>query len=270
MKMFLRYLAFVAALVATRYAVDIALTKLHVPALVTGIATAAAVLGVYVWLSRVLVKRRPDELIGGYGQLWKGSLIGFGMFVGTLGLIAMFGMWRIDGAGSFGGMTAALGLAVMAGVFEELLIRGVLFRTIEGRFGTWWALGVSSVVFGGLHLFNPGATVVSALAIALEAGTMLGLAYVATRKLWLAIGIHLAWNFAESGVFGTPVSGETVDGWMRSHLTGPAVFTGGAFGVEGSLITVLTGLAVSWFLYRYARKHGRIVARRRNEALVEA
>ncbi|WP_432833154.1 lysostaphin resistance A-like protein [Dactylosporangium sp. CA-092794] len=261
MKTALRYAALVAALIATRFAVSAPLDAIGAPGLVSGLLTAAAVLGVYVWLSRKLIGRRPEELIGGYQQLGQGLLIGFALFTGTLALIAMFGMWRIDGAGSFTGMLSALGLAAMAAVIEELVIRGILFRTLEQKLGTWWALGVSALVFGLLHLVNPGATVVGVLAIGVEAGVMLALAYVVTRKLWLGIGIHLAWNFTEAGIFGTPVSSETVNGWMRSHLVGPSVFTGGAFGVEASLITVLTCLTVAGLLYRRARRDGRIIAR---------
>jgi hypothetical protein len=97
---------------------------------------------------------------------------------------------------------------------------------------------------------------------------MLALAFVATRKLWLPIGLHIAWNFTQGGLFGLPVSGISTPGLLGSHLSGPAVFSGGAFGVEGSLITVLASLAVSWFFYRKARKDGRIQPRPRRNAAV--
>jgi membrane protease YdiL (CAAX protease family) len=72
------------------------------------------------------------------------------------------------------------------------------------------ALLVSAAVFGRVHAGNPGASWVSSLSIALESGVLLGLAYAATRSLWLPIGLHFGWNFTAGGIFGAAVSGGTI------------------------------------------------------------
>jgi hypothetical protein len=69
-------------------------------------------------------------------------------------------------------------------------------------------------------------------ALALEAGVMLGAAYLVTRRLWLAIGIHGAWNFTQAGIFSVPTSGIAMNGVFVGALGGPAWLSGGAFGAE--------------------------------------
>ena len=79
-------------------------------------------------------------------------------------------------------------------------------------------------------MMNPNATLFSSFAIAMEAGVLLGAAYVLTRRLWLAVGIHFAWNFTQGGIFGGRVSGITMDGLLESQLSGPTLFSGGSSG----------------------------------------
>ena len=76
------------------------------------------------------------------------------------------------------------------------------------------------------------------------------------RRLWLAIGVHAAWNFVEGGVFGIPVSGYAIPGWLRSTLTGEEWLTGGAFGPEGSLVTLAVTSAASAALLVVAWRRG--------------
>ncbi len=76
---------------------------------------------------------------------------------------------------------------------------------------------ISALFFGFGHRGNPGATWVSSLAIAVEAGALLAAAYVATRSLWMPIGLHWAWNLFEGPVWGTPVSGIAAPSLGDSH-----------------------------------------------------
>jgi len=138
---------------------------------------------------------------------------------------------------------------------EELLFRGILFRWIEEFAGSWAALAITSALFGLIHIFNPQATWFSSFAIALEAGVMLGGAYMLTRSLWLPMGIHAAWNFAQGEVFGVPVSGTSVHGLLRSRLTGPEILSGGGFGLEATLFALLIATAAGvWFVWLAVRR----------------
>ena len=98
---------------------------------------------------------------------------------------------------------------------EELLFRGILFRWIEEFGGSWAALMVTSVLFGLAHVINPNATWFSSFAIAVEAGVLLGGAYMLTRSLWMPMGLHAAWNFTQGDIFDVPVSGIDEQVWSR-------------------------------------------------------
>lgn len=118
---------------------------------------------------------------------------------------------------------------------------------------------ITSALFGLAHIFNANATWFSSLAIAVEAGLLLGGAYMLTRSLWLPIGLHAAWNFAQGEVFGVPVSGGAVHGFLRSPLSGPPLLSGGAFGLEASVIALVIATAAGVWFVLLAIKRGQLV-----------
>ena len=93
------------------------------------------------------------------------------------------------------------------------------------------------------------------LAAVAGAGLLLSAAYMATQRLWLSIGFHIGWNFTQGGLFSVPVSGHPAKGMFQGALSGPDWLTGGAFGVEGSILAVIAVLAASAVLLRYVAKH---------------
>src|ERR1019366_4873664 len=160
-------------------------------------------------------------------------------------ILWLAGVYRPAGWGRWQPLVLALLAALAAAVFEEVVFRGFLFRLAAGLGGNWTALGVTSALFGLAHIANPGATWASALAVAIEAGILLGAAYAASGALWLPIGIHAGWNFAEGFLFSMAVSGHTgPSGLIRGDLHGPTFLTGGPFGPEASVIAVAVCLAL--------------------------
>jgi uncharacterized protein len=232
-------------------------------ALPVGVGLAIASVICYRWLCRA-VELRTDiaelEKTSRWSQLRRGTLFGFGLFTGLMVLIAVFGGWQGLSWGSFGGFLSTAGLMASVAVAEELLFRGVVFRIMEERIGTVIALVVSMVLFGAMHLVNPHATLWGALAIALTGGAMLASAYVATRSLWLPIGLHFAWNFTQAGIFGVTVSGADVssEGLLNVTLSGSPVLTGGSFGPEASLFALLVCMVPTILLLRRAARTGQI------------
>ncbi len=125
------------------------------------------------------------------------------------------------------------------------------------------ALIPTSVLFGAWHLLNPDASLWGAAVIALSAGPVLGAAYVATRSLWLPIGLHFGWNFAASGIFSTEVSGnDTQQGLLDASTSGPTLISGGEFGPEASLYTLVFWALVTVGLLWLARRRGQLMPRR--------
>jgi uncharacterized protein len=235
--------------------------------LVLGTATAVLALFVYAKVVRWSERRTPVEVAvkGAAARIGLGTLIGVAWFSAVIGNIAFNGAYRVDGFGSVTGPVGLFGFMAAAAVTEELMFRGVLFRIIEERVGTWVALVVTSVLFGAYHLLNPDATLWGAIAIAIEAGGTLAAAYAATRNLWVPIGLHFGWNFAEAAIFGTEVSGNGQnDGLLRSVTSGSALITGGKFGPEASGSAVTFGVLLTIVFLWVAHRRGNLVPRRRS------
>jgi membrane protease YdiL (CAAX protease family) len=189
------------------------------------------------------------------------GLIGGALIFSLAVLVAAaLGIYRIVGLGDFSGLFAALfGAAIFAGVSEEILFRGVLFRWLEEFGGSWFALLLTSAFFGAAHLMNPHASLIAAVGIALEAGVMLGAAYMLTRSLWLPIGLHAAWNFTQGEVYDIPVSGTQVNGMVDARLSGPPLLTGDGFGLEASVIAMVVATVFGLWLLRLAIRRGELV-----------
>ena len=224
-------------------------------------ALVACVLG---WLAyRVYVKlieRRRGVEFGALRELGSGLVIGAALFSATIGVLAALGLYTVQGWRDPVVLIAPLALSVGAAVIEELLFRGVIFRIIEASLGTWIALVISAALFGLVHLGNPNATWRAAAAISLEAGVMLAAAYVLTRRLWLPIGIHAAWNFTQGGIFSVAVSGGKTDGLLVATLNGPSWLSGGEFGAEASVVAMLLCTALGLWLLVLAARRGNFMA----------
>lgn len=235
-------------------------------ALLAGLLTAVVAVLVYGWVVRRTEHRVPVEvsLRGAGAGIGQGTLLGIALFGAVITSIAFFGEYTINGLGSPASAVVLLGVMAGAAAGEELVFRGVLFRNVERWTGTWIALVLTGSVFGLLHLANPNATLLGAVAIAIEAGGMLTAAYVATRKLWVPIGLHFGWNIAASAIFSTEVSGSnTAQGLLDATVSGPALVTGGDFGPEASLSAVVLGVLATGVFMWLAYRRGHVVPARR-------
>lgn len=227
-----------------------------------GVLTAVFAVLVYRWVVRRTEDRAPTELAGrgAAAAVGWGALGGTALFGAVIAAIALLGGYEVGGLGSVTGAVGLFGFMAAAAVTEELLFRGVLFRIVEERVGTWIALVLISVPFGLLHLVNPHADVWGAVAVAIEGGGMLTAAYVATRNLWVPIGLHFAWNYAGAGVFGTDVSGQSApEGLLDGVTSGPTLVSGGEFGPEASMYAVGFGLMLTVVFLWLAHRRGRMV-----------
>lgn len=259
----------VFGLLAALLSLLVALAGLANSALVGEGVLALAVLAAIALVAR-LIERRPLAAAGLWGpralrDLGLGLAGGALLISAVIGLLALAGWYRVDGLGwatlpaQLSGLLQALALFLFVAVFEEALFRGVIFRTIEELLGSWAALLLSSALFGAAHLANPAATSASAAAIAIEAGLLLGAAYMLTRTLWLPIGIHWAWNLFEGPIYGTAVSGNDTGSLLRSTTAGPEVWTGGAFGPEAGLVAVILATLAGALLLALAIRRGQLI-----------
>jgi membrane protease YdiL (CAAX protease family) len=213
--------------------------------------SALILLAAYALAVRWVEGRRPSEVDPGAGAVpfAIGSLAGLGL-MGAVYLM-LWGLARVEFLPGTGidALPSALAAFFAAATLEELIMRAVVFRLTEEAAGTTVAIALSAALFGLLHALNPGAGVVSTCAIAVEAGVLLALCYALTHNLWLCIGLHTGWNFAEGSVFGARVSGvPAAQTLLRTNLFGSDLVTGGDFGPEASIIAIGLFVVVSALL----------------------
>lgn len=225
------------------------------------IVITAVTLFTYYWFVRAIERRNVSELASAYTlkELSAGVLLGTVLFSATIAILWLLGYYQVSAVNALQSIVPWLFIGIISGTFEELLMRGILFRIMEESLGTWIAIALSALVFGALHLSNPNATLWAGLAIAIEAGIMLAAAYVCTRRLWLPIGIHIAWNFVQGGIFGVSVSGVESKGLLESTLHGPVLLSGGEFGVETSIFAVIVCLIAGIYFVWKSYSQGKFI-----------
>ncbi|MFG6282841.1 CPBP family intramembrane glutamic endopeptidase [Sphingomonas sp. S6] len=211
---------------------------------------------VYALAVRYGERRAPVEIAARplLPELLAGIAIGAGMFALVFTSLRLLGVYTLA-PGQWGDWPSDIVWALRTGFAEELLLRLVVFRLLMRAAGLWPALAISALLFGAMHLANPNATLVAALAIAVEAGLMLAAFYLVTGRIWMAVGVHAAWNFVQGPVFGARVSGGTDTGslFVSAPVQGsPDWLSGGAFGPEASLPAVIVGFVIFVVVLRAA------------------
>ena len=228
------------------------------------IITAFSLLGSFaaLWVATKFIDRKPLLSIG---LSVKGKanemLIGLGFalaFIGGLFLVLwLIGAINITGYVGFKpGVFVVSMMLFMAAFDEELIFRGyILNNMMDSTSNRWIALAGSSLLFALLHSGNPSvwSTWVPMTEL-FAAGFILGISYTFTKNLWFPTFFHFGWNFFQ-GLFGFEISGINVDSWkMISHEnTGnvPDIVSGGAFGIEGSVITLSCTIICTYLIFKY-------------------
>jgi membrane protease YdiL (CAAX protease family) len=235
------------------------------PFLLLPVLGAALAVVVYRVVMRFVARRRTPEIAArrAVPEALLGAAVGLGFVAVSAAVVTALGgyTFRVADVDLLAVVAPILAVTVGAAVTEELTFRGFALQAFERLLGSWTALAVTALFFGLTHLFNPGATAWSALAIAIEAGGLLGAAFLWRRNLWFVIGLHFAWN-ATVALLGIPVSGHAAPGLLVADVSGPSVLTGGAFGIEGSLVTVALGALIAAPMLVLARRRGTLLPAR--------
>ena len=228
------------------------------------ISIAVAVLAVmsYIVLYKFYEKRKITELSvkGLSGNLFLGLVLGVLLQSLTIFVIYLNGGFSVISVNSFIFLIPSLTMAFTSAIFEEILLRGIIFRLIEEKLGSYIALAISALIFGALHLSNPNSSVVAALGIAIQAGLLLGAAYIYSKNLWFPIALHFSWNFTQSGIFGASTSGHAVSkSLLTTKIEGAEIITGGQFGPEGSIQATLFCLTAAIILLILSHRQNKII-----------
>ena len=209
----------------------------------------------YRFYVRHIEKRQPTELAmpGMARELGRGLLLGAGLVCLTFAVLAVLGVYQLSGVNAVHAMLLLpLAELVLVGMAEEMMFRGILFGVTARALGSKAAIVISSLVFALAHLPNAGFSLLAIAAI-VTYGVLQAALYMRTRRLWVCIGTHVGWNYCVSQVFSSAVSGHAAtDGLLHGELAGNVMLTGGAFGVEASLVTILLIGAVAAYVLRLA------------------
>jgi membrane protease YdiL (CAAX protease family) len=202
-------------------------------------------------------RRVPQEL----ALRWKWMLLAAGAGAASIGVTILIlfatGHYQVVASRGFGAVGGVVGMLWVAAVLEEVAFRGILFRMLEERIGTRAALAASAVVFGVVHLSNHGTSWITGFTVTL-AGLMWAGVYLLSRNIWVTAAHHCFWNATIFGV-GLPLSGEEelrALAPFESVTHGSALWTGGAFGPEDSVVNLLVSGAICFALWKLARSRG--------------
>lgn len=223
---------------------------------------AAAIVAGYRLYVRKIEKRDVAELTlaGAGGELGAGIGLGAALMVACSVLLLAGGAYTYTGTTHWSALLVPLPEQVFVAFMEELLFRAVLYRLLERAWGTSTAVAVSGVLFAAGHLPSEHISALGVLAT-FAASTALSAGYIATRRLWVPVGMHFAWNYLFDAVFAIPVSGHAARGWIQVTASGPDWLTGGGYGVEASIVAVLAWSAAAIVLLLFARRRGQWLAR---------
>jgi membrane protease YdiL (CAAX protease family) len=218
----------------------------------------ALVLG--AWITLRWIDRRRSALLGmsfsfrGVKELSAGLAFGFLYLTGVFVILWITDLVDVTIGGmnsqTLQGMLTYLVVFAAAGILEELANRGYLFQVLIEGTRAWIAILGFSFVFSLVHIFNEDFSWVGGLCLFLH-GILFGLAYFKTRSLWVPIGIHVAWNWAQGPFWGMKVSGTNISNTLLESVPkGPEILSGGNFGVEGSLITVAVTIVLVLYIWK--------------------
>ena len=228
------------------------------------ILTGFSLLGSFaaLWVATKFIDRKPLMSIGlSVKDKANEMFIGLGFalaFIGGLFLVLwLIGAINITGYVGFKpGVFIVSIMLFMAAFDEELIFRGYILNNMMDSTGNRWiALAGSSLLFALLHSGNTNvwSTWVPMTEL-FAAGFILGISYTFTKNLWFPTFFHFGWNFFQ-GLFGFEISGFNVDSWkIISHEnTGnvPDIVSGGAFGIEGSVITLSCTIICTYLIFKY-------------------
>jgi len=215
----------------------------------------------YRLYTRHIEKREAQEFSreGAIKEFGGGILLGGALITSVVIILLTLGYIKFSGINSPFILFSGFIMFGVSAFIEELIFRLILFRLFEEFLGSWISLILVAFLFGAAHLVNDNANFYNTAAIALEAGILVAAAFMLTRRIWLIFGLHLGWNYFQSAVFGITVSGEKAEGFLVPEISGPETLTGGIFGIEASILTVIICLAVGIIILRKAIASGQLV-----------
>ncbi len=219
----------------------------------TGVAS-----GVALWLVGHFIERHSLAEMG-LPVDRRTAMVGVGFAIGAavagaaVGILAASGSYSVSGNGDLAGSMSNLLLLLVfelgSAALQAILFYGIVFRVLADWLGRRPAIAVAVVLFGAIHLTGPNATVFSAVVVGISGGVLLAVSYLATRALWLPMGILWGINFTFAEVLGAIPSAH--HRLLDARLSGGELLSGGAAGAEAGVATlIVVAIAVALIAWR--------------------
>ena len=212
-----------------------------------------------LWIFTKFIDKKPFYSLGFVKKNVKkdillGILAGFVMIAVGFFLLNYYGQLTIASISvDYLNIFVGLLLFIVVAFNEELIFRGYMLNNFMDSMPRFWALLVSSFIFGSLHLYNPNIDTIGFGNIIL-AGFLLGVSYTYTKSLWFPIALHFSWNFFQGTIFGYAVSGNESYSLIKQSRTVDTVWNGGKFGFEASITAVILLLLFIVLIANYYNK----------------
>ena len=200
------------------------------------------------------VKNLPQFMLGGF-------TLGFFAISLSIFILYLLGSYKIITLSTTHYTLQLFTLLLTAALVEDLLIRGLIIRVLENWLGTYITL-IIAMLFETLHIFNPNATLFSAI-FDLAWGFTMAMLFIYSRRIWLPFFFHVGWNFSQP-FYGSNLTGiDNMGTIIQSEFSGPEILTGGKVGIEGSIFTLIFLIAIGLTVFYFAKKEGKIIKRRK-------
>lgn len=186
-----------------------------------------------------------------------GMLLGFAFFSVCVLLGVLFGGLKIEGISpefSIGIFVAYLLGYMVQGMTEEVLCRGYFLGSYARRYPVYAAVLANSLLFASLHLLNSGISVLAFINITLF-GIFASIYFIRRGSIWGIGAFHSIWNLVQGNFYGIKVSGTPVGNTLftTQAIAGKSLWSGGDFGMEGSLICTI--VLTCGIIFLYTRKN---------------
>lgn len=203
-------------------------------------------------IKELSLKQLPKEMFGGFS-------LGFSTISLSIFTLYMLGYYQFLSISTENYSIKLFMALAVAALIEDLFTRGLILRELENWLGTNIAI-ILVMIIETWHIFNDNATLFSFF-VSLCWGFTMSMLFIYTKRVWLPFFFHLGWNFSQP-FYGSNLTGlDDMGKIIQSKFDGPILFTGGAVGIEDSIITVLLLLLIGIFLYYRANKEGKIIKR---------
>ncbi len=219
------------------------------------------VLIAYCYYCRKIEHREAKEISLKYSlQEWGwGFILSLVMLSVIVGILYAGGMYHIKEISVIRVLYRACYVFIAGAFLQEMIFRVILFNIIEDFIGSWKAIIAIAIIFAMVHLGNANSNYISAISQFLS-DFLLSAVFILTRRIWMVWGVHAGWNFIQDGILGMPNSGiDSFPSLIKPIVTGPGWLTGGKFGIESSLSSVILNVAFAILILNVAYNYKRIV-----------